>query len=124
MHDELTVMNNSKSKQQSRLLRIRRVRAKIKGTSERPRLSVRRTLKHIYAQIIDDASGKTLAHAADSELTTKLKKAEAAFEVGKLIAQRAKDKKIESVVFDRRDKRYHGRVKAVAEGARQGGLVF
>ncbi len=117
-------MNNSKSKQQSSLLRIRRVRAKIKGTAERPRLSVRRSLKHIYAQIIDDASGKTLVWASDAELMTKLKKSEAAIEVGKLIAQRAKEKKIEKVVFDRRDKRFHGRVKAVADGAREGGLVF
>jgi large subunit ribosomal protein L18 len=117
-------MNNSKSKQQSRLLRIRRVRAKVKGTAERPRLSVRRSLKHIYAQIINDATGKTLVHASDSEINGKHKKMEAALEVGKLIAERAKAKKIERVVFDRRDKRYHGRVKAVANGAREGGLVF
>lgn len=117
-------MNNPKAKQQSRLLRVRRVRAKITGTAERPRLSVCRSLKHIYAQIIDDTSGKTLAYAADSELKGEFKKSEAALEVGKLIAQRAKEKKIEKVVFDRRDKRYHGRVKAVADGAREGGLVF
>jgi large subunit ribosomal protein L18 len=89
---------------------------------------VHRSLRHISAQVIDDASGRTLAAAKDSELgAAELKgkrKMEVASLVGKLLAQRAKDKGIASVVFDRRDKRYHGRVRALAEGAREGGLIF
>jgi large subunit ribosomal protein L18 len=105
--------------------RIARVRAKISGSAERPRLAVRRTLSHIYAQLIDDSSGKTLAAASDAELKDKkLTKTEQATEVGKLLANKAKTKKIEAAVFDRRDKKYHGRVKALAEGAREAGLKF
>lgn len=105
--------------------RIVRVRAKISGTAERPRLAVRRSLNHIYAQLIDDRSGKTLAAASDAELKgRKLKKTEAAAEVGKLLAGKALAKKIGAAVFDRRDKQYHGRVKALAEGAREAGLKF
>lgn len=102
--------------------RVLRVRAKISGTAERPRLAVVRSLKHISVQVIDDTSGKTIASASDKDLTgTKLEKANA---VGKLIAERAKAKGVSAVVFDRRDKQYHGRVRAVAEGAREGGLQF
>ncbi len=102
--------------------RVLRVRAKISGTAARPRLAVVRSLKHISVQVIDDTSGKTIASASDKDLKgTKLEKATA---VGKLIAERAKAKGISAVVFDRRDKQYHGRVRAVAEGAREGGLQF
>lgn len=88
-------------------------------------MSVRRSLMHIYAQVIDDSVGKTLAAASDADVTTKgLKKTEVAMEVGKIVAERAKAKGVTTVVFDRRDKRYHGRVKAVADGARSGGLTF
>ena len=102
--------------------RIARVRAKVSGTAERPRLAVVRSLKHISVQVIDDVSRKTLASASDKGMKgTKLEKAQA---IGKLIAEQAKAKGITAVVFDRRDKQYHGRVRAVAEGAREGGLLF
>lgn len=108
--------------------RIARVRAKISGTKERPRFTVRRSLKHIYAQVIDDMSGKTIAAAKDTDLSEKdlkgKKKSEVAALVGKLLAERAKEQGVSVVVFDRRDKRYHGRVKAVADGARESGLQF
>ncbi|MFZ2804572.1 MAG: 50S ribosomal protein L18 [Patescibacteria group bacterium] len=113
------------SKTESKGRRIARVRAKVTGTAERPRLTVRRTLAHIYAQVIDDSVGKTLAAASDADVKAKgLKKAEIATEVGKILAERAMAKKVLSVVFDRRDKKYHGRVKALADGARAGGLTF
>ncbi len=106
--------------------RIARVRATISGTAERPRLAVARSLAHISAQLIDDVTGKTLVAAADRDLSEKdrkgKKKTDLAMLVGKLIAERAKAKQIEQVVFDRRDKQYHGRVKALAEGAREAGL--
>ncbi len=118
-------MQKDIKKSEAKQRRIVRVRAKISGTAERPRLAVRRTLSHIYAQLIDDRSGKTLAAASDSELKDKkLKKTEQASEVGKLLAEKAKAKKIEAAVFDRRDKKFHGRVKALAEGAREAGLKF
>ena len=101
----------------------------IKGTKIRPRLSVYRSLEHVYAQIIDDAQGKTLAVAStlDPRIKDKIKsqtRAEAARQVGTLIAKDAKEKGIEKVVFDRSRFRYHGRVKALAEAAREGGLQF
>ncbi|MFA6099926.1 MAG: 50S ribosomal protein L18 [Patescibacteria group bacterium] len=118
-------MNKAKAKQAKSLRRIRRVRALIKGTAERPRLCVKRTLKHIYVQVIDDVKGKTLASVSDSELKAEKKtRLEKATILGQTIAEKAKTKGITRVVFDRRDKRYHGVVKAVAEGARQGGLEF
>jgi len=118
-------MNAMKQKQARRVLRVRRVRAKITGTAERPRLAVRRTLKHIFVQLIDDSARLTLAAASDKDIKdTGLNKTALATEVGKLIAERAKAKNIGTVVFDRRDKKYHGRVRAVAEGAREAGLVF
>lgn len=106
-----------------------RVRKKITGTTERPRLNVYRSNKHIYAQIVDDFAGKTLvaASTASKELgdsSAKVKKSEASKLVGELIAKKAKDKGIESVVFDRSGYLYHGRVKALADGAREGGLKF
>jgi len=105
--------------------RVARVRAKITGSTERPRLAVRRTLSHIYAQVIDDSSGKTIAAASDADVkATGLNKTDVATEVGKILAERAIAKSVKSVVFDRRDKKYHGRVKALADGARAGGLTF
>ncbi len=106
--------------------RIARVRARVKGVASRPRLTVRRSLAHLYAQIIDDTTGRTLAAARDGDVKGKAgaKKSDLAFEVGKLIASRAKDAAITTVVFDRRDKKYHGRVQALAAGARDGGLNF
>jgi large subunit ribosomal protein L18 len=113
----------------ARLRRHLRVRKQIQGTSERPRLSVYRSLSHIYAQVIDDDAGRTLAAASDieSELRTGRNgagKMEAAKRVGGLIAERAKEAGISQVVFDRGGYQYHGRVKALAEGAREGGLQF
>lgn len=118
-------MNKAKAKQAQKTRRIRRVRSKIKGTAECPRLTVRRTLRHLYAQVIDDVAGKTLAAVSDVELKlTGKKPLEIAEAVGKSIAEKAVAKGVKRVVFDRRDRRYHGRVKAVAEGARQSGLEF
>ena len=103
-----------------------RVRRKISGTAERPRLCVYRSNSHIYAQIIDDIAGNTLVQAStlDKEIKTKHSNKEAAKEVGALIAKRALDKKIETVVFDRGGYIYHGVVKELAEAAREGGLKF
>jgi len=107
----------------------RRVRKKIFGTPERPRLAVYKSLKHIYAQIIDDTKGVTLVAAStlDKEIRPRmpeLTKTQEAYEVGKLIAKRALEKGIKKVVFDRGGFIYHGRIKALAEGAREGGLEF
>src|SRR5436305_9958260 len=102
-----------------------RIRKKVDGSQERPRLSVYRSLNHIYAQVIDDTSGRTLAAA--STLSPELKdgkgkKRELAKEVGKLVAKKCQEKQIAAVVFDRNGFMYHGRIAAVAEGAREGGL--
>ncbi len=103
-----------------------RVRRKISGTAERPRLCVYRSNTNLYAQIIDDVAGKTLAQAStlDKEIKTKHANKEAAKEVGTLIAKRAAEKNIETVVFDRGGYIYHGVVKELAEAAREGGLKF
>ena len=103
--------------------RARRVRAKIVGTAERPRLSVFRSLKHINAQLIDDAKGVTLASASDLKMSGK-KPLERATAVGQALAEAAKAKGITTVTFDRGSYLFHGRVKAVAEAARAGGLIF
>lgn len=110
----------------ARLKRHSRVRSKISGTSERPRLDVFRSNSHIYAQIIDDSKGVTLASAASNEKDFGISggNCEGARKVGKLIAERAKKNKITEVVFDRGGYIYHGRVKELAEGAREGGLKF
>lgn len=141
---------NSKIKREKRFRRKARVRAKIFGTAERPRLCVFKSNKYIYAQLIDDEKGQTLVSASDVELTrrspkkrkTKISretdakqkretdakvltgKVAIAFEVGKLIAEKAIKNKFEKVVFDKASYRYQGRVKALAEGAREGGLQF
>jgi large subunit ribosomal protein L18 len=109
---------------QARLRRHRRVRGKITGTAERPRLYVFRSNRGIFAQLIDDDSGKTLASASWLGMTHKGDKTSQASEVGKAIAAKAKAAGIETVVFDRGGYLYHGRVKALAEGAREGGLSF
>jgi len=122
-------LDKTKRKQKSQLRRKKRVRRKISGTNLRPRLSVSRSLKHIYAQIVDDENGSTLAHA--SSLSPEVKehaseggKIQIAQSVGTLIAQKAKENNIEGVVFDRGSNLYHGRIKALAEAAREGGLKF
>lgn len=101
-----------------------RVRNKISGTSERPRMSVFRSNKQIYVQIIDDLSGKTLVAASSLGMTDKLPKKELASKVGTMIAEKAVAAGITTVVFDRNGYLYHGRVKEVADGARNGGLKF
>lgn len=113
--------------QEKRKRRHRRVRAKVFGRPERPRLCVFRSNKHIYAQLIDDEKRKILLGVNDisfSQIKEKKGKVEIAFEVGKLIAKKALEKKIKKVVFDRGGYKYHGRVKALAEGARKEGLKF
>ncbi|MDO4372018.1 MAG: 50S ribosomal protein L18 [Clostridia bacterium] len=109
-----------------RLKRHKRVRAHISGTAQRPRLDVFRSAKNIYAQVIDDVAGVTLASAASNEKDFGIYggNVEAAKKVGALIAERAKAKGIEEVVFDRGGYLYHGRVEALAEAAREGGLKF
>ena len=137
-------------KRKRRYRRHKRVRAKISGNKMRPRLCVFKSVKHIYAQLVDDENGKTLVAASDLELKEKKKspkissrlpgskakdvkkeevkkrtgKVAIAFGVGKLIAEKSLQKKIEKVVFDRGGYKYHGRVKALAEGVREGGLQF
>jgi len=104
----------------------RRIRRKLAGTLERPRLAVFRSVAHIYAQVIDDTAGRTLAAASsvDKDARTNGGNVAAAKAIGKLVAQRAKEKGIASVVFDRGGYRYHGRVKALADAAREAGLEF
>jgi large subunit ribosomal protein L18 len=113
------------TKPQQRLRRRRRVRAKIRGTAERPRLSVFRSNRGVFAQLIDDDSGRTIAAVnwIEPDLR-KLSSMEQAKRVGELLAERAKASGVETCVFDRGGYRYHGRVRALAEGAREGGLRF
>src|SRR5579884_3744746 len=112
----------AKSREQQRYRRHLRVRKKVTGTPERPRLVVYRSLKHITAQLVDDVAGRTLMTVTSTDLTGK--KSDKSLEVGKRIAARAKEAGITKVVFDRAGYKYHGRVKAVADGAREGGLEF
>lgn len=120
--------DKNKDKQIRHMRRKYAVRASLFGTTERPRLSVYRSDKHIYAQVIDDHSGRTLAAASSSaEVRGELKNGgniEAAKKVGKAIAERAKSAGISKVAFDRNGRKYHGRIKALAEAAREGGLQF
>jgi large subunit ribosomal protein L18 len=112
------------TKGQQRLRRRRRVRAKVSGSTERPRISVFRSNRGIAAQLVDDASGHTLAAVSWTEAELrKLKPMEQAEKAGKLLAERAKSKGVDSAVFDRGGYQYHGRVKAFAEGVREGGLT-
>lgn len=107
----------------NRIRRHKTIRKRINGSNERPRLAVYRSIQHIYAQIIDDNIGKTLVSESDLKITVGTKR-ERAMKVGEEIAKKAMDKKISKVVFDRGGIKYHGRVAALAEGARKGGLEF
>ena len=121
-------MAKDKNSRKLRLVRHVRVRKKVQGNLERPRLCVFRSLRHIYAQVIDDTTGHTLASASSLEsagqAASGMAKLAASESVGKLLAERAKEQGISQVVFDRGGYKYHGRVKALAEGSREGGLVF
>jgi len=116
------------SKSQTKQRRTTRVRSKIFGTNKRPRLSVFRSNKHVYVQLVNDGEGKTLISLGDMNLSKTMMKDKTKVEIagllGEEIAKKAKLKKISSIVFDRGGYKYHGRVKAVAEGARKGGLKF
>ena len=122
-------MAKNKSRSEARERRHKRVRSRITGTPNRPRLSIYRSLSEIYAQIIDDKAGQTLTSAStlDHDLRSTvegMKKSEQARKIGQALAERAKAKGIKQVVFDRGGYRYIGRVKALADGAREGGLEF
>ena len=118
-----------KNRSEARIRRHARVRKNVLGTQQRPRLSIFRSLSEIYAQVIDDSAGNTIVSAStiDQELSGQmkgLKKSEQAKLVGKMLAERAKNKGVQTVVFDRGGFKYSGRVKALADGAREGGLEF
>ena len=117
-------MSSKNDKQNLLERRKRRVRKKISGTAAIPRLTVRRSLKHIYAQIIDDVSGATLAQSSSVSLKIPGGNIEAAKQVGKSLAENASGKSISGVVFDRNGRLFHGRVKALADSAREAGLKF
>jgi large subunit ribosomal protein L18 len=117
-------MSNVNRKVKLLARRQARVRRKIIGTTERPRLSVRRTLNHIYASIIDDSTGRTLAAVSSVALDLKGGNVTAAKQVGKAIAEKAQAASVQAVCFDRRGRLYHGRVKALADAAREAGLQF
>ena len=122
-------MKRKKTSYAARLRRHKRVRKKVRGTAEKPRLAVYRSLSHIYAQVIDDDAGRTLAAASDLEEAARSKvngkhKSDVAKLVGELVGQRAKEHGITQVVFDRGGHQFHGRVKSLAEGAREAGLTF
>ena len=122
-------MSNGKSPRLMRLVRHQRVRQRIRGTSQRPRLALFRSLNHIYVQIIDDERGHTLVAASSLDPEVKANKngsnkGKVSGQVGALVAQRAKQNGISQVVFDTGGFKYHGRVKALAEAAREGGLQF
>ena len=122
-------MAKDKNARRLRLVRHTRVRKKVSGTLDRPRLCVFRSLRHIYAQIIDDTEGHTLVSASshetnDQQSSSAGPKVDVSVAVGKMVAERAKSKGITTVVFDRGGYKYHGRVKALAEASREGGLKF
>ena len=122
-------MGSMNIRQHARLKRKKRIRKKIHGTPDRPRLSVFRSARHTYAQIIDDSQGRTLTTASTLDRQAKdapkfESKVEAAKFVGKLLGERAREKGIKKIVFDRNGFLYHGRVKSLSEGAREAGLVF
>ena len=119
----MPAMRSPKSREEKRYRRHLRVRKKVTGTAERPRLVIYRSLKHITAQLVDDIAGRTLMTVSSTDLSEG-KKTEKSKEVGKRLATRAKETGITKVVFDRAGYKYHGRVKAVADGAREGGLEF
>jgi large subunit ribosomal protein L18 len=120
-------MDRAKQRRVSRNRIRERIRAKLTGTAERPRLSVKKSLKHIYVQLIDDAAGKTIAAASSRDTDAGVKGGSnqaAAKAVGALIAKKAKDKGVTRVVFDRGGYQYHGNIKALADAARENGLQF
>jgi len=120
-------MDKCIAKTQRRIRRKRGMRKTMSGTPSRPRLSVFRSLQHIYAQVIDDLAGRTVASASSLDVDTVARKGgniEAAKAIGKVLAERASKAGVSEVVFDRNGFRYHGRVKAIADGAREGGLRF
>jgi large subunit ribosomal protein L18 len=126
---DLASLRRENPKEARRVKRKLSVRKRIEGSTERPRMSVFRSARHMYAQLIDDATGRTLAAAStlDKNIVDAIKgkkKADAAKEVGKLIAERAKKAGIDAVIFDRNGFRYHGRIAAIATGAREAGLNF
>ncbi|MFA7169590.1 MAG: 50S ribosomal protein L18 [Candidatus Paceibacterota bacterium] len=118
------MIDRIKAKREARLRRHNRVRAKVSGTAEIPRLNVFRSNKGLFIQLIDDVAGKTLASVNDAEIKEGKNKIEKAKEAGKIIAQKAVKISVKKVVFDRGGYQYHGRTLAVAEGAREGGLEF
>ncbi|MBD3363186.1 50S ribosomal protein L18 [Candidatus Dojkabacteria bacterium] len=113
-----------REKEEYRKRRKMKIRKKISGTADRPRLAVFRSNAHIYAQLIDDENNVTLGSASDLDLKAKGTKTERAETVGKEIAKIAKSKKIETIIFDRGGYKFHGRVKALADGAKEAGLIF
>ncbi len=113
---------NIKTEKRERL--HKKIRSRVSGTGERPRLAVFRSNRYMYAQLIDDVRGVTLASASDISLTDKMTKVQRAMTVGKKLADEAKKHKISSVVFDRGGFSYRGRIQALADGAREGGLIF
>ena len=117
-------MGIPKTREEQRKRRHLRVRKTVTGTAERPRLVIRRSLKHIYAQLVDDVAQRTLLTVTSGAVEGEGKKTEKSAEVGRQVAARAKEAGITKVVFDRAGYKYHGRVKAVADGAREGGLEF
>lgn len=123
-------MKKVSGKKEKRVRRHVRVRARISGSADRPRMSVFRSNRHVVIQLIDDVNGKTIVSVSDARTSTRGKKekvagkAHLAFEAGKRLAERAREKKISRVVFDRGGYKYHGIVQKVAEGAREGGLQF
>ncbi|MDD5071984.1 MAG: 50S ribosomal protein L18 [Patescibacteria group bacterium] len=120
-------MDKNRKKNINRAVRRARIRSRVAGTKKRPRLSVFRSNRGMYVQLIDDEAGKTLASAHSKEAAKNKggdSKKDVSFELGKLIAKKAADKKIKQVVFDRGGYKYHGRVKTLAEGAKEGGLKF
>jgi|SRR3989344_1096798 len=117
----------NKQKIERKISRRKRVRSKVAGTSDRPRVNVFRSNSHLFVQLIDDSKGETLASVSDKEVKSDKKsqnKSEKSFAAGEILAQKALKKKIKKAVFDKGPNRYHGRVKAVAEGLRKGGLQF
>lgn len=117
-------MNKQKAKQFKRVRRQYKIRVKINGIAIRPRLSVFRSNRGMQAQLIDDSVGKTLVGVDSKEIKDVKQKTQISFELGKLLAVKAVAKNIKEIVFDRSGYRYHGRVKALADGAREGGLIF
>lgn len=118
--------DKNKQKSENKQRRAQRTRAKIKDVSDKLRMSVFKSAKHIYAQIIDDEVGKTLVSASDAEFKkgNKAKDKSIAWQVGELVGNKCKEKKIKSIVFDKGSYKYHGRIKELAEGARSTGLKF